>query len=355
VDASGLLVSSRGDRVEIVRADGTRHEFANGGEHSVWAVAVDEARRGLAIGGRFGAQRWDAAGVRDTACRGDRSPFVVDWQADTLVGDASCHLATSRRPRGVEEPFAVSDDARFLVESDGTFVDRATSRRVPLDEVGELYCRGHDEGCDGAVTFGPRGAALVLELFNVDVDEDSLLVHETTTGRRLASLPYGAAFAFAPDGAWLTYARTRTLHVLDLAGPDHATRDARPRGRGRRGVRPERGRARRLSRWPLDRLDAGQPASRARGLRRRRPRHRGCDDRGRDRARAALVRLGLTAGDPYGARDPDPRRGQRHRFAHAPGGARHALGRVLGASAALDPRRSERRLRGGRSRPVRSG
>jgi hypothetical protein len=228
VDASGLLVSSRGDRVEIVRADGTRHEFANGGEHSVWAVAVDEARRGLAIGGRFGAQRWDAAGVRDTACRGDRSPFVVDWQADTLVGDASCHLATSRRPRGVEEPFAVSDDARFLVESDGTFVDRATSRRVPLDEVGELYCRGHDEGCDGAVTFGPRGAALVLELFNVDVDEDSLLVHETTTGRRLASLPYGAAFAFAPDGAWLTYARTRTLHVLDLAGPDHATRTLVP-------------------------------------------------------------------------------------------------------------------------------
>jgi hypothetical protein len=225
IDPSGMVVSARGDRVEIVQPDGTRHEFAHGGEHSVWSVAVDEAGRGLVLGGRFGVQRWDASGVHDAACRGDTDELIVDWEARTIPRDGACDLATGTRARAPGEVFAVSDDARFAIERDGAFVERATSRRVQLEGQADLYCGAPDE-CDGTAVFAPRGTAIVVVAFNNE--EDSLVVHETTGGRRLASLPYGAAFTFAPDGSWLAYAETRTLHVLDLVGEAHAIRTIVP-------------------------------------------------------------------------------------------------------------------------------
>ncbi len=225
VDPTGTLVSARGDHVEIVPPSGTRHVFAHGGEHSVWSVVPDPARSGLALGGRFGVQGWRATGVHDTQCRGARTSMTVDWQAGVIVSDGACDLATGALPRDAERPYAVSDDGRFVVETSGGFVERSTSRRVQLEGQSELYCDFPD-ACGGTAFIAPRGTAVVLETFNAD--EDTLVVHEAAEGRRLGALPYGAAFAFAPDGSWLTYAHTRALHVLDLVGDDHATRTLVP-------------------------------------------------------------------------------------------------------------------------------
>ncbi|MBN8609251.1 MAG: hypothetical protein J0L92_01610 [Deltaproteobacteria bacterium] len=221
IDAAGTVVSARGSRVEIVEPSGTHHELAEGGEHSVWSTSLDPARTGLAIGGRFGVQSWRGSGVVDTHCRGATSSLVVAWPEARLVSD-DCDLAGRELARGERHvPFATTEDARFVVEEDGSFVDRATSRRVQLEGQDELHCYGGDD-CSGTASIAPAGTAVVLQLYYGE--DDVQLVHETANGRRVGTMPYEAMYTFAPDGAWLAYAWARSLRLIGLVGETHEAR-----------------------------------------------------------------------------------------------------------------------------------
>ncbi|MFK3220027.1 hypothetical protein ITH51_24130, partial [Salmonella enterica subsp. enterica serovar Weltevreden] len=95
------------------------------------------AHGGIAIGGRFGVQGWAAGGVRDTSCSGETSSMVVAWPERRVVTSGDCDLATGQSVRSTRVPFEVSDDGRFVVASDGTFLDRASGRRVQLEGQSE--------------------------------------------------------------------------------------------------------------------------------------------------------------------------------------------------------------------------
>ncbi len=222
IDPAGTVAFARGDHVEIVQPSGARHEFAHGGEHSAWAVSVDPARGGLAIGGRFGVQGWRATGVSDSSCAGATSGLIVAWPEGSVVSDGECDLVTgARASRPAHDPFVVSADGRFLVERDGSFRDRASGRRVHLEGQTELFCVEGDN-CSGIGAIGAGGTAVFLQLYYGN--EDALLVHETAGGRRIATLPFDAAYAVAPDGAWLAHASSRSLGWLDLVGASHTAR-----------------------------------------------------------------------------------------------------------------------------------
>jgi hypothetical protein len=146
----------------------------------------------------------------------------VAWPEASLVSDGDCELTTSDLAPGRRHvPFEVSEDARFVVNEDGSFVDRSTSRRVQLDGQDELFCNDGDD-CSGNATIGPAGTAVVLQLYFGE--DDALLVHETTHGQRIGTMPFDARYTFAPDGAWVAYAWARSLRRIDLVGDAHEVR-----------------------------------------------------------------------------------------------------------------------------------